>query len=192
MENYRELLITSFERISKMYEQSERREESPTSSLSKFIKRIWYVSLAGGAIGVMLQQRFVVKGLFWIISISTLLLAFSCAVMLVNKAFKLEERILYTLATLVLMFVAPHWLDIPAYLTHNYKVVEGVPTEFEYKSPYKAGSYLQVKIRSVELKLPKSVSRTDSDKWFVIRYLPNSKFILNYKILTKEETLEKK
>ena len=175
-----------------MYEQSERREESPTSPLSKFIKRIWYVSLAGGAIGVMLQQRFVVKGLFWIISISTLLLAFSCAVMLFNKAFKLEERILYTMATLVLMFVAPHWLDIPAYLTNNYKVVEGVPTEFEYKSPYKAGSYLQVKIRNVELKLPKSVSRTDSDKWFVIRYLPNSKFILNYKILTKEETLEKK
>ena len=36
------------------------------------------------------------------------------------------------------MFVYPHWLDIPAYLTNNYEVVEGVPTEFEYRSPYKA------------------------------------------------------
>lgn len=174
-----------------MNEQSDQREKSPLSPLSKLIKRIWYVSLAVGTVAIMLQDKFAFKEMFWIISISTLFLAFSCVAMFFKKDFELVERILYPIATIVLMFVYPHWLDIPAYLTNNYRVVEGVPTEFEHRSPYKAGTYLHVKVRDVELKLPTSVPNSDSDRWFVIHYLPNSKFIMDYKILTKQETLEK-
>lgn len=160
------------------------RTESP--NLMKLIKRIWYFSVVIGAVGVMLQERFVIKETFWIISISSIVLAFSCAIMFLLKDFKWIERSLYLLATIVLMIVAPHWLDIPAYLTKNFQVVEGVPSEFDYKSPYKAGSYLQVKIRDAELKLPKSIPQTESDKWFVVHYLPKSKFIMEYKIQPKK------
>ncbi len=167
---------------------NKRRDEqakSPLGPINKLIKRIWYVSLAVGAAVVMLQHKFVVKETFWIISVSTLLLAFSCAMILINKNFKLAERILYTIATIVLMFVTPHWLDIPAYLSNDYRVVEGIPTQFEFRSPYKAGSYLQVKIRGIELKMPTSIPKSDSHRWFVVHYLPNSKFIMDYKIVTK-------
>lgn len=173
-----------------MSEKPRMRTESPT--LRKLIKRIWYFSVAIGAVGVMLQEKFVIKEIFWIISISSIALAFSCVIMLLLKDFKWIERILYLLATIVLMIVAPHWLDIPAYLTKNYQVVEGVPTEFDYRSPYKAGSYLQVKIRDVELKLPKSIPQTESDKWFIVHYLPKSKFIMDYKFLPKQEIQKKK
>ncbi|MFP5115966.1 hypothetical protein ACSU64_27020 [Bacillaceae bacterium C204] len=98
-----------------------------------------------------MQYKFEIKEIFWIISKSTLLLAFSCSIILFNNNFKLAERILYTIVTIVLMFVYPHWLDIPAYLTNNYKVVEGVPTEFEYRSPYEAGRYLPLKFRMKNL-----------------------------------------
>ncbi|MEH7501549.1 hypothetical protein V7152_05795 [Neobacillus drentensis] len=171
-----------------MNKQSNKQEKLPSNSFNKLIKRIWYVSLAIGSIGLILQYKFEIKEIFWVISISTLLLAFTCVIILFNKNFKLVERILYTIATIVLMFVYPHWLDIPAYLTNNYKLVEGVPTEFEYRSPYKAGSYLHVEIRNVELKLPSSIPNSDSDKWFVIHYLPYSKSIMDYKILSKQES----
>jgi hypothetical protein len=171
--------------------QSAKREKSPLNPLSKLIKRIWVVSLAVGAAATMLQDKFPYKEMFWIISISSLILAFSCAVMLLKKDFEIVERILYTIATIVLLFMDPYWLDIPAYLTNDYKVVEGVPTEFGYRSPYKAGKYLHVKIQNEELKLPTNIPESHSDRWFVIQYLPNSKFIMDYKILTKQETLGK-
>ncbi|MEK4537081.1 hypothetical protein NST21_17430 [Peribacillus sp. FSL K6-1552] len=171
--------------------QSIKREKSPLI-LSKLFKRIWYVSLAVGAAVIMLQGKFAFKEMFWIISISTLFLAFSCAVMLFKKDFELVERILYAIATIVLMFFNPHWLDIPAYLTNDYRVIEGVPTEFDHRSPYKSGSYLHVKVNNEDLKLPTSISNSYSDRWFVIHYLPNSKFIMDYKILTKQETKLKK
>lgn len=174
-----------------MNEQSDKREKSPLSPLSKLIKRIWYVSLAVGAAAIILQDKFSFKEMFWIISIITLFLAFSSAVMLFKKDFEIVERALYTIATIGLMIINPHWLDIPAYLTNDYRVIEGVPTEFDHRSPYKAGNYLHVEIRDVELKLPTSVPNSVSDRWFVIQYLPNSKFIMDYKILTKQETLEK-
>ncbi|MEC0343873.1 hypothetical protein [Peribacillus frigoritolerans] len=166
--------------------------EKSSLSLSKLFKRIWFVSLAVGAAAIMLQDKLAFKEMFWIISISTLFLAFSCAVMFFKKDFELVERILYAIATIVLMFVNPHWLDIPAYLTNDYRVIEGVPTEFDHRSPYKSGSYLHVKVHNVDLKLPTSISNSDSDRWFVIHYLPNSKFIMDYKILTKQETKLKK
>ncbi|MBU8878838.1 hypothetical protein BGM26_07540 [Bacillus sp. FJAT-29790] len=160
--------------------------EKSSSSLSKLIKRIWYVSLAVGPTTTMLQGKFPFKEMFWIISISSLILAFSCAVMLFKKDFALVERILYSIATIVLLFMNPHWLDIPAYLTNDYRVVEGIPTEFEYRYPYKAGSYLHVKVQNEELNLPTNVPESHSDRWFVIHYLPNSKFIMDYKILSKQ------
>lgn len=59
------------------------RTESP--NLMKLIKRIWYISVAIGAVGVMVQEKFVIKETFWIISISSIVLAFSCAIGSVKK-----------------------------------------------------------------------------------------------------------
>jgi hypothetical protein len=168
-----------------------KQENSPLPSLIKLIKQIWYVSLAVGAAAILLQGKFMFKEMFWVISISTLFLAFSCVFMLFKKGVSLVERILYSIATLVLMIVNPHWLDIPVYLTNDYRVVEGVPTEFDHRSPYKAGSYLHIEVSNVELRLPSSVPNSKSDRWFVIYYLPNSKYIMDYKVLSKEETLQK-
>lgn len=155
--------------------------------ISELIKRIWYISLFVGAATDMLF-KFQFKEMFWILSISSLILAFSCAIMLLKKYFELVERILYSIATIVLVFVNPQWLDIPAYLTNNQVVVEGIPTEFDFRSPSRGGSYLHVKVQNEDLELPTSVTESHSDRWFVIHYLPNSKFIIDYKILTKKET----
>jgi hypothetical protein len=171
-----------------MNNQSEKQEKLPLNPFNKLITRIWFVYLAIGTVGLLLQYKFEIKEIFWLISISTLLLAFSCVIILCNNSLNLAERILYTIATIILMFVYPHWLDIPAYLTNNNRVVEGVPTKFDYRNPYKAGRYLQVEIQNVELRLPPSIPSSNSDEWFVIQYLPYSKFIKNYKILPKQES----
>jgi hypothetical protein len=39
--------------------------------------------------------------------------------------------------------------------------------------------------------MPENINERFSDRWFVVRYLPHSKFILDYKILTEEETRKK-
>lgn len=44
--------------------QLEKQEKSPSRPLSKQIKRIWYFFLAIGAMGVMLQDKFLVKETF--------------------------------------------------------------------------------------------------------------------------------
>ncbi len=62
--------------------QSDNQEKSSSSPLSKLIKRIWVVSLAIGAAATMLQDKFPFKEMFWMISLSSLVLAFSCAVIL--------------------------------------------------------------------------------------------------------------
>jgi hypothetical protein len=82
--------------------QSDKQEKS-SNPINKILKRIWYVSLTAGAAATMLQDKFPFKEMFWIISISSLILAFSCAVMLFKKEFALVERILYSIATIVLL-----------------------------------------------------------------------------------------
>ncbi|WP_144555925.1 hypothetical protein [Bacillus sp. X1(2014)] len=159
--------------------------------LIKIIRRIWYVSFVVGVGATMSQYKFPFKEMFWIISITSLILAFSCTVMIFKKDYEIVDRVLYTIATIVLLVMNPHWLDVPAYLTNDYEVVKGVPTEFDYRSSYKAGKYLHVKVQNEELKLPTNVPESHSDGWFIIRYLPNSKFIMDFKILTKQETEEK-
>ena len=74
--------------LSQVERTGQNREKSPLSPLSKLIKRIWYVSLAVGATEIMLQDKFALKEMFWIISTSTLFLV------LVQKL-HLFERCIY-------------------------------------------------------------------------------------------------
>jgi hypothetical protein len=82
-------------------------------------------------------------------------------------------------------------VDLPSYIKQDYKVVEGVPSVFEFHQPRSGSRYWEIVVDGVEFYMPENINERFSDRWFVVRYLPHSKFILDYKILTEEETRKK-
>jgi hypothetical protein len=86
-----------------------------------------------------------------------------------------------------MMLLSQEWVDLPSYLKGEYKVVEGVPSEFEFRSPRHGPRHWEVVVDDVKFSMPEKIKEEYFDRWFVIRYLPHSKFIIDYKILTNEE-----
>ncbi|ALC85532.1 hypothetical protein AM499_06650 [Bacillus sp. FJAT-22090] len=166
-------------------------EKSLVSPLNKLTKRIWFVSFAVGTAGIMLRYKYPFKEMFWVISISTLILAFACVVIILKKDFKFAERLIYLIATIALLIHSPEWLDIPAYLKNDYKVAEGVPTDFELRSGRNNPERWEVVVDDIKFFMPNDIQENSSDNWFVINYLPRSKYIVDYKVLSEQETKEK-
>ena len=68
-------------------------EKSLVSPLNKLTKRIWFVSFAVGTVGMMLRYKYPFTEIFWVISISTLILAFTCISIILIKDIKFAERL---------------------------------------------------------------------------------------------------
>jgi len=163
-------------------------EKSLVSPLNKLTKLIWFVSFAVGTVGMMLRYKYPFTEMFWVISISALILAFTCVVIILIKDIKFAERFIYSIATIALLIHSPEWLDIPAYLKNDYKVAEGVPTVFEIRSGRNNPERWEVVVDNIKFFMPKDIQENSSDNWFVINYLPRSRYIVDYKILSDQET----
>lgn len=144
----------------------------------------WYVFLLISFGTFMLDTRIQT---FLVMALPTLLFAFSSLLILLRKGFG-NQRFIRLGLTILMMFMIQEWVDLPAYLKKEYKVVEGFPTKFEFYDARKGPNYWEVVVDDIKFSMPEEIKTGSSNKWFVIKYLPHSKFILEYKILTVEET----
>ncbi|MBT2738821.1 hypothetical protein [Bacillus sp. ISL-7] len=121
----------------------------------------------------------------------TLMLSLFCIIILLRKEFGLK-RFIHLSLTILMMLLSQEWVDLPSYLKHEYKVVEGIPNRIEFNDSSKGRDYWEVVVRNIPFSMQKnSIKEEYSDRWFSIRYFPHTKFILDYKILSKEETRKK-
>ncbi|WP_226580946.1 hypothetical protein [Halobacillus litoralis] len=112
----------------------------------------------------------------------------------VNKDWKgfrgkngLPMRIIFGgIGVLVLIMSHFFWVDLPNYITENYRTLEGVPSEVEYFPPSgKTGESFFVTIEGVRLPLtpaPKVSEEEAEGRYFTIKYFPYSEWIVDYKI----------
>src|SRR4051794_31890746 len=56
----------------------------------------------------------------------TLMLSLFCIIILFRKEFGLK-RFIHLSLTILMMLLSQEWVDLPSYLKHEYKVVEGIP-----------------------------------------------------------------
>jgi hypothetical protein len=123
-------------------------------------------------------------------SLPIVILAFISIIILFRKEFGLQRYFRLTI-TAIMMMLSYEWIDLPSYLKHEYKVAEGIPSKFEFHSPRRGPDYWEVEVEDVNFYIEEDLKEEFSDRWFVIHYLPYSKFILDYEILTREETRKK-
>jgi hypothetical protein len=125
--------------------------------------------------------------MYLIITLPILMLALCCIIILLRKEFG-KQRLIHLAITIFMMLLSQEWIDLPSYLKGENKVVEGVPSEFEFRSPRHGPRHWEVVVDDVKFFMPENIKKESSDRWFVIHYLPHSKFIIDYKILTEADT----
>jgi len=126
---------------------------------------------------------------YLIVTLPVLILILCCIIILFRKEFG-KQRFAHLGITIVMAFLSPQWVDLPFYLKNDYRVVEGIPSKFKFYNT-KSRDYWKVVVDDVKLTLPGEIKEEDFKRWFVIRYLPLSKFIIDYKISTDKETQTK-
>lgn len=125
---------------------------------------------------------------YLIVTLPVLILILCCIIILFRKGFGMQ-RIAHLIITIVMASLYPQWVDLPSYLKKDYRVVEGIPSTFEFHDT-RSRDYWEVVVNDVKFTMPEEIEE-DFKRRFVIRYLPLSKFIIDYKILTNEETQTK-
>ncbi|GED34460.1 hypothetical protein P9G84_31040 [Brevibacillus centrosporus] len=150
----------------------------------KSLNIIWFVTFL---VSLVTSFRSLIT-VYWVVTIPIVVLAMISLIILFRRDFGKQRYIQLLLAT-IMMVISQEWVDLPSYLKNNYKVAEGVPSKFEFLSGRNL-RYWEVIVNDVEFHI-RHLDEESSDKWFVIHYLPHSKFILDYKTLTKEETTKK-
>lgn len=150
----------------------------------KILNVTWFIFLIISAGTSLLSIRI---PMYLIITLPILILALCCMIILFRKEFG-KQRFIHLALTIFMMLLSQEWVDLPSYLKHEYKVVEGVPSEFEFRSSRHSPRHWEVVVDDVKFSMPENIKEESFKGWFVIRYLPHSKFIIHYKILTKAET----
>jgi hypothetical protein len=153
------------------------------SPFDKIINVTWFIFLIISTATSLLSMRIPI---YLIITLPILMLALFCIIILFRKDFG-KQRLIHLALTILMMLLSQEWVDLPSYLKGEYKVVEGVPSEFEFRSPRHGPRHWEVVVDDVKFSMPEKIKEEYFDRWFVIRYLPHSKFIIDYKILTNEE-----
>jgi hypothetical protein len=156
--------------------------------LDKFIFIVWAVSLLVSCISYLLLEKVIlINVLFPLSFISFFVVLALTIIILFRKGFGLRRFFHVFVTTAVLVFMFRGVSDIPAYLQDNYGVAEGIPSKFEPSNGYKRD---YITVQNVEFTIP-TIDSKFSKRWFIIKYLPNSKIIKEYRILSEEETSEK-
>jgi hypothetical protein len=154
------------------------------SPFDKILNVTWFIFLIISTATSLLSIRI---PMYFIITLPILMLVLCCIIILFRKEFG-KQRFIHLALTILMMLLSQEWVDLPSYLKGEYKVVEGVPSEFEFRSPRHGPRHWEVVVDDVKFFMPENIKKESSDRWFVIHYLPHSKFIIDYKILTEAET----
>jgi hypothetical protein len=160
------------------------------SPFGKIVNVTWFVFFIISFGTSLLFRVSVSVSMYFIVTLPVLILSLCCIIILFRKEFGLQRYICLSLTALN-MLLSQEWVDLPSYIKQDYKVVEGVPSVFEFHQPRSGSRYWEIVVDGVEFYMPENINERFSDRWFVVRYLPHSKFILDYKILTEEETRKK-
>ena len=86
-----------------------------------------------------------------------------------------------------MMLLSQEWVDLPSYLRNDYKMVEGIPTKFDFHMPRSGPRHWEIVVDDVKFTMPETINDESVERWFVIRYLPHSKFVIDYDILTNDQ-----
>lgn len=152
----------------------------------KTLNIIWFVIFLV-SLFISFRSRLTV---YLVVTIPIISLEVISIIILFRKEFG-NQRYIQLLLAVIMMVVSQEWIDLPSYLKNNYEVAEGVPSKFEYYSS-RSLNYWEVIVNDVKFHIGTGyLNEESSDKWFIIHYLSHSKFILDYKILTKEETMQR-
>jgi hypothetical protein len=154
------------------------------SQFDKILNFTWLVFLIISIGTSLLSIRI---PMYLIITLPILILALCCIIILFRKRFG-KQRFLHLAMTIFMMLLSQEWVDLPSYLKNDYKIVEGIPNKFEFHMPRTGPRHWEVVVDGVKFSMPEKIKGETSERWFVIHYLPHSKFIIDYKILTKGET----
>ncbi|QIZ08722.1 hypothetical protein HFZ78_20120 [Priestia megaterium] len=154
------------------------------SPFDKILNVTWFVFLIISFVTSLLSIHI---PLYLIITLPILILALCCIIILFRKEFG-KQRFIHLAITIFMMLLSQEWVDLPSYLKNDYKTVEGIPTKFEFHMPRTGPRHWEVIVDDVNFSMPEKIKGESSERWFVIHYLPHSKFIIDYKILTKADT----
>jgi hypothetical protein len=97
------------------------------------------------------------------------------------------------LGGLALFSALPYWADSPAYINKNYTKLEGIPSKIVYDQPSKGeiGGAFTVIINNKRLSIaPNSHyphEKNIEGQRFLIKYLPNTDWVMDYKIERSSE-----
>ncbi|MFP5109527.1 hypothetical protein ACSU6B_22650 [Neobacillus sp. C211] len=154
------------------------------SPFDKILNVTWFVFLIISFVTSLLSIHI---PLYLIITLPIVILALCCIIILFRKEFG-KQRFIHLAITIFMMLLSQEWVDLTSYLKNNYKTVEGIPTKFEFHMPRTGPRHWEVIVDDVNFSMPEKIKGESSERWFVIHYLPHSKFIIDYKILTKADT----
>ena len=154
------------------------------SQFDKILNVTWFVFLIISFVTSLLSIHI---PMYLIITLPILILALFCIIILFRKEFG-KQRFIHLAITIFMMLLSQEWVDLPSYLKNDYKTVEGIPTKFEFHMPRTGPRHWEVIVDDVNFSMPEKIKGESSERWFVIHYLPHSKFIIDYKILTKADT----
>lgn len=166
-------------------------KEKFQNSTHKFLYYTWNTFLFSALISYGFVNGVIFEKAFLLLYVFLSLLIVTTIIILFRKEFGFERLAALFIAGLFTGFMFLGFRDIPAYLQGEYKKVEGVPEDFHRSGGGKGGSSLWVTIEGVELDLPSKISDQSADRWFVVEYLPHSRFVMSYEILSKKQTAEK-
>ncbi|MEY2194456.1 hypothetical protein AB7942_17200 [Neobacillus sp. BF23-41] len=92
------------------------------------------------------------------------------------------------LGALALFSASAYWADSPAYIKKNYTILEGIPSKIVYEKPSKGEiqGTITVIIHNKRLNIspnPKyPIEKNVEGRRFQINYLPNTEWVMDYKI----------
>ncbi|WP_066253788.1 hypothetical protein [Neobacillus drentensis] len=92
------------------------------------------------------------------------------------------------LGALALFSASSYWADSPAYIKKNYTKIEGIPSKIVYEQPAKGeiGGLITVIINNKRLSIAPNphypIEKNMDGRRFFINYLPNTEWVMDYKI----------
>ncbi|WP_134703115.1 hypothetical protein [Ammoniphilus sp. YIM 78166] len=152
---------------------------------------IWNFILACMVLSFLLFRGWIYQGGFLYFYIFLTLAITMTPFVVFKKEYDGYKRLTGTLLIIVALVVGYRgYVDIPAFVKDDLITVQGIPKELE-KTGSKMTRKLYVTIENVKLALPSGVEDDLKDRWVIVEYLPYSKTVINYEILSIEETSKK-
>ncbi|WLR51867.1 hypothetical protein LC040_02865 [Bacillus tianshenii] len=159
------------------------------SKVDKVLSNLWRISLLVGLFVSILHESYFAINQAFIIQYSLLtaniIIAF---IILFRRGFGFERFGYFLLTGVLVGIMYGGFLDVKDYLQGDFTVIKGIPSELKATNISNGPDYYYVQIKNESFQLPmKGIERNMKNDCFVIKYLPHSKYIIDYKVLSSKE-----